>query len=167
MQLFFNVLRRSKPLAFSRFAAAAWENRFFCGSQKSPASRARQNRSSGIIWNRPQTSTTAILPNTCRSSRAGFTASRATARFSSAKKTGLIVGFFGRAHDCLRLRKASRQKRLRQGRRHHLKEGHDQIRHERRNHAVRAEVCRARGGWPFSGNTENGALFAGHWNLPW
>ncbi len=95
-----------------------WRSRFFCASPKSPASRVPRSKSSATIWYPPRILQMATFPKICRSSRAGFTANRVKARFSSATKTGLIVGFSELVRACWRRPKAIQQEILRQDHRH-------------------------------------------------
>src|SRR5206468_1044448 len=72
--------------------------------------------------------------------RGGITAVRAKARFSSVRRTGLIVGFFGHARDFSRRRPAQPKRSRHPGRLDRPKERHEQIRYQRRNQALRGEV---------------------------
>src|SRR6266446_6254872 len=146
--------------------AEGWRSRFSCASRRLPASRVRRSTSfaSNSNWTQPKRMETwASISGLWRG---GFTAIHARARFSSAKKTGLIVGFFERARACSR-RKQAKQKRIqRPGQRNRLKERHEQIRHQRRNHALRAEVCGPRRRGPFSRNAQAGTFLSRNRHLP-
>src|SRR6267143_3196268 len=117
--------------------------------------------------NRSLEQRTEISASISGSWRGGITAIRARARFSSAKKTGPIVGFFGRARGFSRRRRTKLKRIRNRARLNRPKERHEQIRHKRRNHTLRAEICTPRRRRPFSGNAEAGALLSRNRHVSW
>src|SRR5436309_4503117 len=166
MPYFYSAPPRTKRLVFSPSAAAAWPSHFSCALRKSPASRGPPNKSFANILIARQLSLPAISASTCGSWRAGTTAIPAKARFSSAKKTGPIVGFFGPALGSWLRRQAQRQNLKRRDRQQTLKECHDGIRHQRRNDAVRTEICGTRLRGTFSRIAAARALFHRNRDVP-
>src|SRR5258708_971431 len=146
--------------------AEGWQSLSSCISPKLPASRARPNTFFANSWKQTPRRPTGTWANTYGWWRDGFIAIRAKARFSFTKKTGRIVGFSGRVRGFSHRKRAARIRTRRPGRRNRPKEHHDQIRNQRRNNALRAEVrgpCRHR---PFSRSAPLGALFRGDWHVP-
>ncbi|PYU62452.1 MAG: hypothetical protein DMG56_11815 [Acidobacteria bacterium] len=158
--------RKSKPWASTACAVEDWQSHFSCDSRRLPASPGQQSKSSASILKRCPEQRKEILGSTYGLWRGGITAIRAKARFSSARRTGLIVGFFGHARDFSRRRPAKPKRSRPPGRLNRPKEGHEQIRYQRRNHAIRAEVRRPCCQGSFSRNAEVGALLSRNRHVP-